>query len=329
MLNQSLLFFIIRKYGIAPPVYRASRLSRKAKHVCSSRHVIGRVLFFLFTLGIATIAQAQTRPRQTIYWYYNDFPPYFIVSAPYQGKGSGDQQMQILMQRMPQFHHEQVLAPHSRALEMMKAQPNGCHTSLFKTPERAAEMEYSMPMMENLPNGFITLRTRFEQLRPFLDKRGQLRFDDFLGNGTYRVGIVAGRSFGTDIDKVLQKHAGQNSVVVVSSNDGLSSRLLKLVNQHEYDAVVAYPYELQYVVHQLKLNPRDFIFIPIAEHSALQPIYVACSKSEFGKQVIAAINLAVSNSSTQREIEAAYRFWLDEESAARWDRLRVQSHSKK
>lgn len=89
--------------------------------------------------------------------------------------------------------------------------------------------------------------------------------------------------------------------------------------------MIAYPYELQYVAQQLKLDPRDFVFIPIAEHLALQPIYVACSKSEFGKQVIAAINLALSNATARREIEVAYRFWLDKASADRWDRLRKQS----
>jgi uncharacterized protein (TIGR02285 family) len=304
----------------------ASRLSSEVKLSCVPRFAIVQIMFLLQFIAIITTSRAETIPLQAVHWYYNDFPPYFITSGSYQGMGSGDQQMKILIQRLPQFRHERVLASHSRAVEMMKGQTNVCHTALFKTPERAAEMEYSVPILQNLSNGFITLRTRFNQLKPFLDEQGQLRLNDFLNDGTYRVGIVAGRSFGAGVDGVLKKHLGQKSVVVVTSNDGLASRLLKLITQREYDAVISYSYELQYVVRHLKLNPRDFVFIPIVEQVPLQPIYVACSKSEFGKQVIAAINLALSDSSTKHDIESAYRFWLDEESAARWDRLRVQSH---
>ena len=167
-----------------------------------------RLIFFLCTL-LTSIGQAQTSQPQAVYWYYNDFPPYYINSGPDQGKGLADQQIQIFTQSMPQFRHERVLAPHSRAFEMMKTQANGCHTSLFKTPERAADFEFSMPILENLPNSFITLRSRLEQFKPFLDQHGQLRLDDFLSNGQFRVGTVEARVFGPGIDAVLKKHQEQ------------------------------------------------------------------------------------------------------------------------
>lgn len=286
-----------------------------------------RHIFWLLCLVAVTgMAQTSDHQRPTVYWYYNDFPPYFIVSGADQGKGIADQRIDILTQRMPQFQHTRVLASFSRVMEMIKKHPNVCHAALFKTAERAAELEFSMPLLESLPNGLIVLSTRFAQFKPFLDQRDQLRLDDFLNKG-YRIGIVAGRSFGLGADRILEKNAGQQSIVAVSSNDGLSSRLLKLVNQHEYDGILGYSEELQNVVRQLKLNPHDFVFIPIAEQSELQPAYVACSKSELGKQVIAAVNRALTDRVTRQKIEAAYRSWLDETSAVRWDRLRRQPHS--
>lgn len=286
-----------------------------------------RLIIFLYTFFMVGIAQTYADQPQTVYWYYNEFPPYYINSGPDQGKGLADQQIQTFIQSMPQFQHERVLAPHSRAFEMMKKQTNGCHTSLFKTPERAEIFEFSMPILENLPNGFITLRSRLEQLKPFINKHGQLRLDDFLSNGQYRIGTIEARVLGPGIDAVLKKHEGQKPAVVIPSNAGLASQLLKLVNQNEYDAVVGYSYELQYVVRQRQLNPRDFVVLPIAEYASLQPIYVACSKSAFGKQIITEVNRTLADSTKIREIEAAYRFWLDEESAARWDRLRTQPHA--
>jgi uncharacterized protein (TIGR02285 family) len=231
--------------------------------------------------------------------------------------------MQILIRHSPQFHHERVLASHSRAMTMLKIQPNACHTALFKTPERAAEMEYSQPLLPNLSNGLITLRTRADQFKPYLNLQGQVQLEALLSKSTYRLGIMAGRNFGSGADAVLRKYVGQPSIVLVSSSDGLESRLLKLIHQHEYDGVMGYSYELQYVVRQLKLNPHDFVFLPIAEQEPLQSIYVACSKSDFGKQIITAINHTLADPSVRKEMEAAYRYWLDDASATRWDRLRA------
>lgn len=289
--------------------------------------MISRFIISLFSALVSFTAQAQASSQQTVYWYHNDFPPYYITSGDYKGKGLADRQLEIFRQQMPQFRHEHVSAPHDRALEMMKQHGNGCHTSLFKTPEREAIVDFSMPILENLPNGIITLRPRAEQFKPFLNKQGQLKLDSLLKESSYRVGIVGGRKFGVGIDTILRKSQNQKSVVTVSSNDGLSSRLLKLINQDEYDAVISYSYELQYAIRQLNLNPHDFVFFPIAEHASLQPIYVACSKSAFGREILSAVNRVLATPSARGEIEAAYRFWLDEAAAAQWDRLRVRSQS--
>lgn len=280
--------------------------------------------FLCAPLMMTLTAQAQTGQQQQVYWYYSDFPPFYINSGPDQGKGLGDQLVQTFMRSMPQFHHERVLASLDRILEMMTTQTNACKVFLLKTPERAAVLEFSVPILKTLPNGFVTLRSRLEQFKPFLDQHGQLRFDDFLNDGRYRIGITAGRSFGAGIDAVLKKHEGQKSIVIHTSH-GLASRLLKLVHQNEFDAVAAYPHELHSVVRQLQLNPHDFIFIPIAEHTSLLPICVACSKSAFGKQMITEINRVLENPTEQREIDNAYRFWLDEQSAERWNHLRTQA----
>lgn len=288
--------------------------------------MIFRSILFLCAPLMTFAAQAQTGQQQTVYWYFSGLPPFYIDSGPDQGKGLGEQKIKTFMQAMPQFRHERVLASLDRILEMMKTQTNGCKVFLLKTPERAAVLEFSVPILETLPNGFVTLPSRLEQFKPFLDKHGQLRFDDFLNDGQYRISITAGRSYGTGIDAVLKKHQGQKSIITDSSS-GLTSRLLKLVHHNEYDAVLAYPHELQSVVRQLQLNPHDFVFIPIAEHTSLLPMHVACSKSTFGKQLITEINHLLADPAKRREIETAYRFWLSEDSAARWDRLRMQARS--
>jgi uncharacterized protein (TIGR02285 family) len=285
------------------------------------RSLIARAAVVLCLAGFSTASNAQSPAREVLYWYISDFPPIYILEGPDQGKGTGDERLRILFKRTPEFDHRIVQAPTIRILEAMKTEPNVCSASFLKTPEREAFLEYSNPFPERLPNGVITLRTRLPQLKPFMDKKGVLSVEALLNHGKTRLGIIKGRSFGAGIDAVLNKHAGSSSLVVVPGSALLASRLLKLATQDEFDAVVGYAHELRYLTRQLNLNERDFVFVPVAEEPPLLSSYAACSKSEFGRRAIAAINRALSDPEALREDIAVYRQWLDDETAARYDRV--------
>jgi len=70
----------------------------------------------------------------------------------------------------------------------------------------------------------------------------------------------------------------------------------------------------------LKLNPQDFVVFPIAESSKILPLSVSCSKSELGKSVLAAVDRVVADKNAQREFDSFYRAWLDEDTAAYYER---------
>jgi uncharacterized protein (TIGR02285 family) len=139
------------------------------------RKIIASTVLLLTAAAIAS--GAETTARQTVYWYISDFPPIYIFSGEDQGKGTGDERLRILFKRMPEFDHRIVQAPTIRALEAMKTEPNVCNATMLKTPERAAVLEYSGPFLEKLSNGVITLRSRFAQLKPFMNKHGDLSVD--------------------------------------------------------------------------------------------------------------------------------------------------------
>jgi uncharacterized protein (TIGR02285 family) len=232
-----------------------------------------------------------------------------------------------LVSRLHEFRHEIVEAPTRRLMEDLKTKPNVCSVAIVKTPEREAVFDFSaMPVIWTLPNGVITLRNRLPMFTPFLNDRGELRLDTLLSSGkNRRLGILTGRSFGTGIDAVLKKHAGHESLVTVPSSDQFASRLLKLANQDEFDAIIGYATELNYVAEQLGLDRRKFAFLPVAEEVPIQPGYVACSKTPFGKRVIASVNRILADKQIQQKIEAAYREWLDPENLALYDRLRSRN----
>jgi uncharacterized protein (TIGR02285 family) len=261
----------------------------------------------------------------TVMWYFSDFPPVHFLAGPNKGQGSGDKRTDVLVRRLPEFRHEIVAAGQGRILDMLKTRPNACNSVLLKTPERAAVLEYSEPYLKILPPGVITTRARLPLFKPFINEEGELRLGSFMDTGKYRLGTIAERSFGPGIDSVLKKVSGQKSVVAVPSSDQFASRLLKLANQNEFDAIVGYATELAYNVRNLNLKEGDFVFLSTAEEEPLVPSYIACNKSDFGKRVIAAINRILADEGAQREADAAYRSWLDADSAARFERLRTQA----
>jgi len=265
---------------------------------------------------------ADAGKRETISWYISDFPPSYILAGPSKGQGMGDRRIQIFTKRAPEYTHEVVVAPQSRMMEMFKVKPNVCNAGLLKTAERETFMEFSAPYGEALTNGVVTTRKRMELFKPYLNEQGELRLDDFLASGKSRLGLIASRSFGNGIDAVLKKHASMASVV--PSSDHLSSRLLKLANQNEFDAVIAYPTELRYLIRELGLDEKEFVFLPVAEEAPVTHAFITCSKSDLGKQFIAIINRLLEDPVVQQEVAAAYRAWLDDDSAARFDRLRRQ-----
>ncbi len=274
-----------------------------------------------FWLALAPVAYAADAQREIVYWYISDFPPIYMVSGPDQGKGTGDERLRILFKRMPEFDHRIVEAPTVRTVEMIKTEANVCSATMLKTPDRAAFMEFSMPFLEKLSNGIITTRSRLTQLKPFINDKGELSVQALLSEGKVRLGILKGRSFGAGIDAVLKKYENSTSLVVVPGSTLLASRLLKLAKHDEFDAVVGYAHELRYLSKQLNLNEKDFVFIPVVEEPSVVPSFAACSKSPFGKRVMAAINRALSDSDTLRADIASYRPWLDDETAVRYDRL--------
>lgn len=243
----------------------------------------------------------------------SNFPSYFSEET------NNDQLMRILITHLPQFHHQFVYASHTRSLEMVKTQPNSCYSLLLKNSERESALQLSHPFFQNLPIGLIVMRSKLAQFKPFLNKHNQVQLNKLLQKQTYRLVTVADRSFGEEIDQIVSNHASSNSKSLVSlpSSYGFPNRLLKLINQQEYDALLGYAYELDYAVNHWSLKAQDFVFIPIAEQSHNQKSHIACAKSEIGKQVISAINTLLSSPPIKQEIHAFHQSLLTADKAAR------------
>lgn len=277
------------------------------------------VLWWIAGVSVASAQALPSSSRDTVLWHVNNFPPYSITSGPEAGQGINDHVMSQLMKGMPEFQHKVIDASLARALENIKTRPDACSVSLLRTPEREAVMYFSIPRGLLLPNALVMMRSRADEMKPFLNAQGEVVLESMLAEGRLRLGLSPERSYGQWVDQVIKRYPG--AVVTVAAKDQFASRLLKLVNQNEFDVVIGYAIELRYTVQEMKMNLHDFVVYPIAESSGLLSVGVACSKSEQGRRIIDAIDRVLLDKHVRRELDARYRSWLDDDSAAYHDRL--------
>ena len=272
------------------------------------------------------LAQAQEpSPFGEITWVNTDFKPYAFIDGPNKGQGIMDKAISLLEKRVP-ARYVHTTATNVRVHELMKTQPNVCTGMYLKSAEREKFMEFtSLPAVKILPNGIITTRDRLGTLKPYIDDSGELRLDAALADGRFKLAATAERAYGPHLDGILNNPALQGVVLRTVTSPALDSRLLKLVNQKEFDLLIGYAIELKSAAVRSRLNEEDFAFLPIAGEPALLSIHIGCSKSDAGRQYIAAVDKILSEPAVQQDLGRFYRQWLDAETATRYDRLVKQA----
>jgi hypothetical protein len=101
--------------------------------------------------------------------------------------------------------------------------------------------------------------------------------------------------------------------------------LRMLVHQNEFEAVIGYPAEMRYLTRQLELDEKDCVFLPAAEEPPLLDPYVACSKSDVGRQITVGINRILADEAVYHPMAADYETRLDDETTALFRQLRGHS----
>lgn len=265
---------------------------------------------------------AAAPPIKQIVWFHSDFPPIFILSGPFKGRGTADRREEFLMRQIPSFSHTKVTANVARMQEEMKNQNNICSSSLLKTPEREKNFIFSDALTEILPNGLVTLSSNRTVLEPFLNDRGELRLAELIASEKFRIAVAAGRSYGQTIDASLLAGVGSGKVVPFNASDIFASGLLQVSNNQGADAVMGYAIELSWAILRFHQDSGRFWFIPVEGETALTPVHVACSRSPLGAELIAQVNALIHLGNAQEAAARAYIEWLPADIAQYYERAR-------
>ena len=143
-----------------------------------------------------------------------------------------------------------------------------------------------------------------------------------LNNKELRLGIAKDRSYGRYVDEVVEGHKNQENIVELA-NQELAQTFFKMLLVDRIDALLGLPEEAMYMAEQM--GARDEIMtLTIAENQKGYDgwlSYVACSKNDWGKDVIDNINRVLLQQRPTDRYRGAYERWLDESSLERYRKL--------
>ncbi len=255
--------------------------------------------------------------EDSITWMEADFVPGYIHEGPLKGQGYEDVITQIFQKNLRGYTHQTMIGNMARMTHEFKQGKQVCNVSLFKTPEREAFMYFSIPSTFTLPNGLIAKKDKLS----LFGNAKTILLEDVL-KSKVKLGISKDRSYGKNIDAILEKYKNSSNIVVHSGKDVFES-LFQMLIRDRVDCMLGLPEEVMYVAEQKGEKDR-IASLTLKENENTYDSwlgYVACSKTDWGKQVIAKINQILRTERPTPEYRSAYERWLDEHARESYRKL--------
>ncbi len=246
---------------------------------------------------------------QNIVWNSVEFPPSLITKGELQDKGFSDQARTLISKKATNFSHEIQYVNSARAINNLKTKNNYCFSGLNKNEKREKFVYFSKPFMYSLPNEIVIKKDNLNKFKKFIDGNGTIDLEKLLGNKTLQLAYTKERSYSKYIDKIINKNKGNGNLVYRPASD-LTKGFLKMLEANRADYIIEYPVMVSYN------SNKEFLSIPIKGSNSTFPVYVGCSKTTTGKNIITEINKVIEQN--QQELSSFYAQYLDENTRKRY-----------
>ena len=246
--------------------------------------------------------------KERLFWLVRDLPPFTILEGPEKGQGVIDQLLPLLIRQMPEYDHSIVRVNRARGIQMLQ-DPNSftCDPTLLWTPERAEYVRFSVPSLGVLSGGLVLRKDSEALVAPYLDGQ-EVDLLNLLSKTPLKLGVVAERSYGTQIDAILRQ-LPDTAFSRHYGNDA-TANLLQMQQLGRLRMVLGYWPEVRYLVEQQGGALADYRFHPVQGVNRYQFLHVGCSNSELGREAIAHIDQLLP--ALRRDVlPGLYARWLD------------------
>ena len=242
------------------------------------------ILLLLFCLP----AYANKQPK-AIEWIMVDFAPYYIMHDKYEGTGRDESVIKLLEKALPEVSFKRTLLPASRAVhELSNPQNNYCMLSLYQSEHRKQHIQFTEHSSTVGLSPSIAIRKELAT-KLKLDSTKPVSLKSLLAE-SLALGVSMSRSFGANIDKVINESHDAN-IISRPGRDTLAS-LTYMLQKKRIDILLGYPSEHYYLAHSMGFED-DLTQLSLTEAPALSIGYIGCTKNKQGEVTVKLLDEAL------------------------------------
>lgn len=256
-------------------------------------------------------ASAEATTEDYIQWVMTDFPPLILLESTKfevdikKAQGPFAEVYQDITAALPQYRHKFVRASFLRAERLFSSHRHYCSLLLQETPERSQFLIFGAEVARALPIGLVMSKSSYEKFKKYQTSQGM----DLLKLITegFRLGVVGGRSYTKDVDKIVKSAKGSFSQV----SDKAVGGLFTMLEKDRLDGVLAYYLEQR--DFEKTAGEVKFHYVAIKQAPLYIAVRASCEKSPWGERALKDISEVVEGQKVKKKMYQYFLTHLPEE----------------
>ena len=254
-------------------------------------------------LKIHAKTDAKTDKKDKLTWYVSEWAPYHITRGKLKRQGINDKLIKYIHKFLPDYEVEWQNMTPTLLNQSFANGDNICQLDLFKTPEREKIAYFTQfPAIIDAPLRLFIKSSDAKQM----DLKPPIDLQNLLSVQRYRGAFVAERSYGPQMDDIIDANIGRQIKKKESTK-----RVIKDFFKGKSDFVVEYSAVMSYFKSVMKYR-RDILSIPIQGTKPYVLGYTACSKTLWGKTVVEKINKILKDQRHSAQYKQIIEQWHDQ-----------------
>ena len=244
---------------------------------------------------------------RTIKWLTHDFAPYYILSGPDKSQGRDESIISLLEQQLPHINFERIIIPSGKVTqELTNLQSNACALSLYKNKYREERVYFTHQSSTAGLSPSIAMHQKLS-VALGIESSKSVSLTNLLVNKKLTLGVSMNRSYGSEIDKIINTTPNTN-IVIRPTRDTLST-LTYMLNLERIDILLGYPSEHYYLAKTMGFND-NLTQRMLTEAPKISYGYIGCTKNEQGAEDIATLNQQLKLIKQTEDYKRVLTRWL-------------------
>jgi uncharacterized protein (TIGR02285 family) len=260
------------------------------------------ILYLALTATGITCLNAYAQEKPTIRWLTWEQVPNFIISGPFKGQGLGDSFTQALQDKLPQYHHQNIVS-NTRRYNRLIHDPDVCVAWAWIVPGSRDYRIHSRPVSLAHPTGIHILKTK----QHLFDSAGEtLSLAKLLAQPNIKLGYLEEMTYSKRVHELLEQYRPQGNIHF-SSGSAVEFNL-EMLDRNRVDYLFGFSAQSIFDA-ELKGIPNKYQFYPVEEFGMYTSMHTHCAKSPLGKEVMAQINQILTDDMLEEHLDVIERWY--------------------